>query len=171
MDNFKKEFERLEGLELEISQKQQLARQDQERYAACERNKIEISRKIHQLFQVSQERESTLERLGMVVNQLKTTNPEQKAQIDGHRKRLVQDLRERRSICVQLIEEIKELKKAKSKLEEEIVQEMQQFPGKEKEIRPVYVQRQLEIHKLKTEKSKIEAEIGHQIFLLIPKET
>ena len=166
-----KELERLEELKSEIVRKQQLAQQNQENHAAYERNKIEINRKIHQHIQVSQERESTLERLRMVVDQLKTANSEQKAQIDRHRKRLVQDLQERKSICVQLKEEIKELEKAKSKLKEEIRQEGQQLPFEEKEVRPVYVQIQLEIDKLKTEKSKIEAEIGHQIFLLIPKET
>ena len=163
-----KEFERLEELKSEIARKQQLAQQDQEKHAAYERKKIEINRKIHQHTQVSQERESTLERLRMVVDQLKTANSEQKAQIDRHRKRLVKDLQERKSNCVQLKEEIKELEKAKSKLKEEIRQEGQQLPFEEKEMRPVYVQIQLEIDELKIEKSKIEAKIGHQIFLRLP---
>lgn len=165
-----KEFERLEKLESEIARKQQLARQDQEKHAAYERNRVEINQKEQQLAQVSQERESTLKQLRVVVNQLKTANSEQKSQIEKKRRQLVQDLQEpkRKSIHAQLTEEIEKCKKEKSELEKEIMQEMQQLPFEERKERPTYVQIQAEIDKLKTEKSKIEAKIGHQIFLRLP---
>ena len=47
-----KEFERLEELESKIARKQQLARQDQEKHAAYERNRLETNEKEQQLVQV-----------------------------------------------------------------------------------------------------------------------
>ena len=165
-----KELKRLDDLESEITRKQQLARQDQERHAACERNKVETNQKIQQLLQVSQERESTLKQLRVVVDRLKTANPEQKGQIERCRVQLVQDLRERMSsICVQLTVKINSLKEAKPQLETEIRKRTQQVLDEKKEMCPAYVQIQVEIDKLKTEKSKLEAEIGHRIFMLLRK--
>ena len=163
-----KEFERLEELKSEIARKQQLARQDQERHAACERNKVETNQKMQQLIQTSQEKESILKQLRVVVNQLKTANLEQNSQIEVNRKQLVQDLRKHKCRCVQLTREISELKGIKSSLEEEIRQEGQQVLFEEGEAYPAYVKIQLEIDELKIEKSKIEAKIGHQIFLRLP---
>ena len=165
----REEFERLDKLESEIKSKQQLSQQDQERYAACERNSAETNQKEQQLAQVSQEKESILKQLRVVVNQLKTASSEQQtSQIEENRRQLVEDFRERKSIRGKLIKEISWLKDAKSELEEEIRQEGQQLPFEENEVRPAYVQIQLEIDELKTEKSKIEAKIGHQIFLRLP---
>ena len=164
-EQIREELERLDKLELEIKLKQQLARQDQERHAAYKRNKVETNQKIQQLAQVSEEKESILKQLRIVVNQLKTANSEQKLQIEENRRQLVRDLRERKKSIRELKGEIKKLKEVKSKLEEEIRQEGQQLPFEENEVRPAYVQIQLKINKLKTEKSKIEAKIGHQIFL------
>lgn len=163
----REELERLGELDSEIKSKQQLARQDQERRAAYEQKAVEINQKIQQLIQTSQEKESILKQLRVVINQLKTANSEQKSQIEKKRRQLVQDLQEpkRKSIHAQLTEEIEKCKKEKSELEEEIMQEMQQLPFEEREERPAYVQIQAEIDKLKAEKSKIEAKIGHQIFL------
>ena len=163
-----KEFERLEELESKIARKQQLARQDQEKHAAYERNRLETNEKEQQLVQVSQEKESTLKQLRVVVNQLKTANLEQNSQIEVNRKQLVQDLRKHKCRCVQLTREISELKGIKSSLEEEIRQEGQQVLFEEGEACPAYVKIQLEIDELKIEKSKIEAKIGHQIFLRLP---
>ena len=95
-----KEFERLEELESKIARKQQLARQDQEKHAAYERNRLETNQKEQQLVQVSQEKESTLKQLRVVVNQLKTANLEQNSQIEVNRKQLVQDLRKHKCRCV-----------------------------------------------------------------------
>ena len=163
----REKLERLDKLESEIKSKQQLAEQDQERHAACERNRVETNQKVQQLTQVSQDREFTLKQLREVVNRLKTASPEQKPQIEVNRKQLVQDLRKRKSICVQLIEKISQLREAKPKLEEEIMQEDHQLPGEKIEMSPAYVRIQLEIDNLKAEKSMVEAEIGHRIFLLL----
>ena len=168
-EQIREELERLDKLESEITLKQQLARQDQERHAVCERNKVETNQKIQQLTQVLQEKESILKKLRVVVNQLKTASSEQQtSQIEENRRQLVQDLRKRECIRGKLIKEISRLKEAKSELEEEIRQEGQQLPFEENEVCPAYVQIQLEIDELKTEKSKIEAKIGHQIFLRLP---
>lgn len=164
-----KELKRLDELESEITRKQQLARQDQERHAACERNKVETNQKIQQRLQVSQERESILKQLRVVVNQLKTAYPEQKGQIERHQEQLAQDLRKHRCIYNQLIIEIAQLKETKSKLEVEIREMAQQFLCEKKEMSPVYLQIQVEIDKLIAEKSKLKTEIGHRIYMLLKK--
>ena len=165
----REELERLDKLESEIKSKQQLARQDQERYAACERNSVETNQKEQQLAQVSEEKESIFKQLRVVVNQLKAASSEQQtSQIEENRRQLVRDFRKRKCIRGKLIKEISRLKEVKSELEEEIRQAGQQLSFEENEVCPVYVQIQLEIDELKTEKSKIEAKIGHQIFLLLP---
>ena len=168
-EQIREELERLDKLELEIKSKQQLARQDQERHAAYKRNKVETNRKIQQLAQVSQEKESILKQLRVVVNQLKAASSEQQAsQIEENRRQLVRDFRKRKCIRGKLIKEISRLKEVKSELEEEIGQAGQQLSFEENEGCPAYVQIQLEIDELKTEKYKIEAKIGHQIFLRLP---
>ena len=164
----REELEQLDKLESEIKSKQQLVQQDQKKHAAYKRNIVETNQKIQQLIQTSQEKESILKQLRVVVNQLKAANSEQTSQIEENRRQLVQDLRERKRFHAQLTKEIEEYKKEKSELEEEIMQEMQQLPFEEREVRLAYVQIQSEIDKLKTEKSKIEAKIGHQIFLRLP---
>ena len=164
----REELKQLDKLESEIKSKQQLVQQDQKKHAAYERNIVETNQKVQQLIQTSQEKESILKQLRVVINQLKTANSEQTSQIEENRRQLVQDLRERKSICGKLTREISRLKEAKPKLEAEIIQEVQQLPWEEKEMHPTYVQIQLEIDELKTEKSKIEAKIGHQIFLRSP---
>lgn len=164
----REELEQLGKLDSEIKSKQQLAQQNQERYAACKRNSVETNQKEQQIAQVSQEREFILQQLRVVVNQLKGANLEQQtAQIEENRRQLVQDLQKRKCIRGKLIKEISRLKEAKSELEEEMRQEGQQPPFEENEVRPAYVQIELEIDELKTEKSKIEAKIGHRIFLLL----
>lgn len=165
-EQIREELERLDKLELEINSKQQLARRDQERHAVYKRNKVETNQKIQKLAQVSEEKESILKQLRVVVNQLKTASSEQQAsQIEKNRKQLVRDFQERKCIRDKLIKEISRLKEVKSELEEEIRQAGQQLPFEENEVCPAYVQIQLEIDELKTEQSKIEAKIGHQIFL------
>ena len=165
-EQIREELEQLDKLELEIKSKQQFARQDQEKHAAYERNKVETNQKIQQLAQVSQKKESILKQLRVVVNQLKTASSEQQAsQIEENRKQLVRDFRKRKCIRGKLVKEISRLKEVKSELEEKIRQAGQQLSFEENEVCPAYVQIQLEIDELKTEKSKIEAKIGHQIFL------
>lgn len=162
-----KELKRLNELESEITRKQQAVGRYKEKYAAYEKNKVEINQKIQRLVQVSEKRESILKQLRVVVNRLKTTNPEQEAQIERHREQLVQDLRKQGSISTQLTAEINQLKETQSRLETEIMEKTQQSPDEEKEMRPAYIQIQVQIDKLEAEKSKIEAEIGHRIFLLL----
>lgn len=164
-----KELKRLNELESIIMRKQQVARRDQERYAACEQNKVETNQKMQQLVQVSREKESILKQLRVVVNQLKTANPEQHAQIERHREQLVQDLRKQIYIIAQLTTEINRLKEARSRLETEIRGKAELFSHEREEMYPAYVRIQVEIDKLKAEKSKLEAKIGHRIFLLLRK--
>ena len=126
-EQIREELERLDKLESEIKSKQELAQQNQERYAAYKRNKVETNWKIQQLAQVSEEKESILKQLRVVVNQLKAASSEQQAsQIEENRRQLVRDLRKRKCIRGKLIKEISRLKEVKSELEEEIGQAGQQ---------------------------------------------
>lgn len=164
-----RELERLDELESEIARKQQIAQENQNKHAAYEQNKVEINRKRQQLDQVSRERYTIRKQLRIVVNRLKTTNPEQKVQIERHREQLVKDLRKRRPICSQFTTEINQLKETESKLETEIGIREQQFLGEGEGMFPVYLQIQKEIDRLTAEKSKLKAEIGHRIYMLLKK--
>ncbi len=164
-----KELERLQEIESEIVFKQELARDSQEKYAAFERNQVKINQKKQQRVQASQDKERILNQIRRVVTRLRTANPEQKQQIEKHRKQLIGDLKQQKHNCSQILAEISQLEDVKSKLESENRVKEHHFSFTEKDVLPTYLQIEEEIDMLKTEKYKLEAEIGHRVFELIPK--
>ena len=166
-----KEFERLDELTSEIDCQQQLARENQQKYASIERKKVEINQKKQQFIQILQEREKILKQIRWVVNRLRlnTADPEEKLQLERHRKQLVIDLRNQKNNCTQLSTEIRQLQDVNCILELEINGKEHQSLFIEKDILPTYLQIEQEIDMLKAEKCELEAEIGHRVFELIPK--
>lgn len=157
----------LQDLGANISEKQRLVKQEQEMYAAYERNRVEINKKKLQLAKVTEERASTLKRLRIVMRQLKAFHLEED---EKERTQLVQTLWDARPITEKLKTEINKLQEGERELEIQITKNVALNWCADEEI-PTYIRIQTEIDRLKAEKSDIETEIGLRVFtLLIAKE-
>ena len=166
---FEEEFERLDEVISEIVCQKQLMQENQQKYAAIERNKVIINQKKQQLVQISIEREEILKQLRGAVNRLNETEFVHKSEIERHRIQLVKGIREIKGNYIHLFNEIQQMQEEISILELEINVKEPLFFTTNKDILPIYLQIEKAIDKLKTEKYELEAEIGHKIFEIIPK--
>ncbi len=161
------DFERLAELTSEIDYKQQLVRENQQKYATIEYMTLETNRKKQQLLQISQEREIVLKKLRTIVSRLTTANPGQEEKIEKDRKEFVDTLRRCKNEYIHLFTEIRRLQEDKSNLENEIAVQAHGILNLYE--LPSYIQEEKEIDILKGKKYELEAEIGHRVFELIPK--